>query len=133
MGATLGLEGDVHVLHVTGLLRKAELDEVQARAVANWEPETRGKVLVIVTDFQGWDRGDNWDDVTFYAIYNRRFDKIAIVGDPQWEAQLLMFTGAGIRRTPVRFFPSGQDSQARSWLADAALGGGGASDCAGLL
>jgi hypothetical protein len=128
MGATVELEGDVHVLRITGLLRKAELNGVQARAVADWGPETRGKVLVIATGFDGWDRSDNWDDVTFYANYNRRFDKIAIVADPQWEAQLLMFTGAGIRRTPVRFFPSGQDSQARSWLSEAASGGGGGND-----
>ena len=36
MGAMVKKEGDVHVVHITGLLRKAELDSVRARANADW-------------------------------------------------------------------------------------------------
>jgi len=118
MGATVEKEVDVHVLRITGLLRKAELNSVQARAAADWGPDTRGKVLVLADGFLGWDRSDNWDDVSFHAVYGRRIDKIAIVADPKWETQLLMFTGAGIRRTPVRFFAPDQTTQARAWLAE---------------
>jgi len=118
MGATVEKEGDLHVVRITGLLRKAELDGVRARATADWGPDTRGKVMVIAAGFLGWDRRDDWDDVTFYAVYGRRLDKIALVAEPKWEAQLLMFTGAGIRRTPVRFFTPDRAEQARAWLAE---------------
>lgn len=118
MAATIEKEGDVLVVRITGLLRKPELDAVQARGTADWGPDTRGKVLVIVEDFLGWERGGNWEDVSFSATYGRQFAKIALVADPKWEAQLLMFTGAGVRRTQVRFFPPQEVAQARAWLAE---------------
>jgi hypothetical protein len=108
------------------LLRKPELDAVQAKGTADWGPDTRGKVLVVVEGFLGWDRSDNWDDVSFSAVYGRRIDQIAIVAEPKWEAQLLMFTAAGIRRTPVRFFLPDQYAQARAWLAESPIANNGA-------
>ncbi len=117
MGATVEQEHDLHVVRITGLLGKAELDDVRTRATADWGPDTRGKALIVVQDFLGWNRSDNWDDVSFYAVYGRRIDKIAIVAEPKWEADLLAFTGAGIRRTAVRFFLPDQVALARTWLA----------------
>lgn len=116
MPATVSIEGDLVVMRITGLLRKSELDSAQASAAAAWGPDGRGKVLVIADGFLGWDYGGNWDDATFAALYGRRIDKIALVADRSWETQLLMFTAAGIRRTPVRFFSAEQEAQARAWL-----------------
>jgi len=31
---------------------------------------------------------------------------------------LLMFAAAGFRRAPVKFFPTGQVTQAREWLTE---------------
>ena len=44
--------------------------------------------------------------------------RIAIVGDPKWEAQALAFAGAGFRKAPVKFFPNEQEAAARAWLAE---------------
>jgi hypothetical protein len=75
-------------------------------------------VLVIAEAFEGWHRGDSWDDVSFVTKYGDRIDKIALVAEPRWEAPLLMFTGAGFRRTQVKFFPTDQIADARAWLAE---------------
>jgi hypothetical protein len=119
MGAIIVKEGELLVVRITGLLRKPELDAIQARGKAEWESGSRVLVLVIVEGFLGWDRGGDWGDMSFSAVYGQRIDKIAIVAEPKWEAQLLMFTGAGLRRTPVRFFPPDQEVRARAWLAEA--------------
>ena len=37
---------------------------------------------------------------------------------PRWEADVLAFTGAGLRRGPVKFFPETGESAARAWLAE---------------
>ncbi len=42
----------------------------------------------------------------------------AIVAKLRWEPLALAFAGAGVRRTPVKFFPPNELEQARSWLAD---------------
>ena len=33
------------------------------------------------------------------------------------QAEALAFAGSGFRRAPVKFFPAGQETQARAWLA----------------
>jgi hypothetical protein len=45
-----------------------------------------------------------------------RIEKIAIVGKPKWETRMLMFTGAGLRRAPVRYFTQEQLPDAQTWL-----------------
>jgi len=117
MGATIQQEsGNVKVLRITGLLTKSELDAALAAEAGQWGPATRVKVLVIVEEFKGWERGADWGDTTFFAVHDKQIDKIAIVADPRWETEVLMFAGAGIRRGPVKFFPPNQLAHARAWL-----------------
>ena len=109
-------EGNVRVLRITGLLRKAEMDSVFATEAQEWGPTTRVRVLVMVEGFEGFERGANWEDMTFFEKYGDQVDKIAIVVDPRWETDLLMFVGAGFRRGAVKFFPANQLALARAWL-----------------
>jgi hypothetical protein len=58
MGATIQQEeGYLRVLRITGLLRKSELDAALEAEAKQWEPATRVRVLIIVEDFKGWQRG----------------------------------------------------------------------------
>ena len=117
MGVTVEQEeGNLRVLRITGLLRKSELDAVQAVEARQWRPATRVKALVIVEDFKGWERGANWGDMTFFETHGDQIDKIAIGADPKWEIEILAFTGAGFRRAPVKFFPVSQLALVRAWL-----------------
>jgi len=117
MGATIQQEkGNLRVLRITGLLRKSELDAALTIEANQWGPATRVKVLVIVEDFKGWEQGADWGDMTFFATYGDRIDKIAIVSDPKWESEILAFAGAGFRRAPVKFFSANQLALGRAWL-----------------
>jgi hypothetical protein len=117
MGITVQEESpDLTVLRITGLLKKSELDAVQAVAAAKWGPDTRVRLLMIVENFRGWDRDPNWGDLTFYAEHSEKIIKIAIVGDPKYETDFMMFTGAGFRPSPVKYFSPDQMEQARQWL-----------------
>lgn len=44
--------------------------------------------------------------------------RIAVVGPSRWESEVELFTGAGVRRTPVRYFDTEQIAEARSWIAE---------------
>jgi hypothetical protein len=103
-------------LRVTGLFRKSELDAALATEARQWGLATRVKALVIVENFKGWERGVDWGDMTFFGAHGDQIDKMAIVADPQWETDLLMFAGAGFRRAPVKFFSPNQLALARAWL-----------------
>lgn len=54
--------------------------------------------------------------MTFFVQFGDRIAKIAIVGDPKWESRMLMFTGAGFRRAPVKCFTESQLPEAYDWL-----------------
>lgn len=118
MGATIRREENgVWVLHISGALRKEELDAAQAVGISTMGPQDTAKVLVMVAgDFCGWVGDEVWNDMTFFVEHGDRIEKIAIVGEPKWEARMLMFTGAGFRRAPVKYFTRDQLAEARAWL-----------------
>lgn len=105
-------------VEMRGLLRKADLDACQARLVAEMGHLGPIRLLFVLDGFEGWEPHDNWSDLTFYAKYSDRIDRIAIVGDEQWRSAALMFAGADLRRAPVEFFAgsASDDSAARAWL-----------------
>jgi hypothetical protein len=118
MGLTVLEEGDqIWALRISGLLCKAEQDTAQTAVAKDFKAGGTAKLLVIVEDFRGWEVGADWGDMSFLFKHGDQITKIAIVADPQWETQLLMFAGAGVRQAPVRFFATGQTADARAWLA----------------
>jgi len=117
MGATIQQEkGNLRVLRITGLLKKSEFDAALATEASQWGPATRVKVLVILEDFEGWERGADWGDVTFFFAHDHQIEKIAIVADPRWETGATVFAGTGLRQGQVKFFPLSQLTLARAWL-----------------
>ena len=105
------------VLRITGELKKSELDAVQSEFVQKIAGTGTIKLLVLLENFTGWERSEGWGDTDFFFSHRNDFEKIAVVGDPRWEAQVLAFTGAGLRKGPVKFFPEAAKSEARAWLA----------------
>ena len=119
MSATIQAEaGRTWQLRIGGVLKKAELDSAQAAARQEIAKAGKIKVLLLLEGFQGWEKGADWGDMTFTITHGDDIEKIAIVGDPKWETEALMFVGAGFRRTPVKFFVSGEATQARAWLGE---------------
>ncbi len=118
MGSTIERDNSgIWVVRVFGALRKEELDAVQAAGIKEASPNENARVLVMVEDdFCGWVGGEEWSDMTFFVQHGDKIEKIAIVGNPMWETRMLMFTGAGFRRAPVRYFAANQLAQARAWL-----------------
>lgn len=105
------------VLRVGGELKKSELDAVQSEFVEKTGAGTV-KLLVLLENFTGWERGEQWGDTDFFFSHRDDFEKIAVVGPSRWEAQVLAFTGAGLRKGPVKLFPETDESAARAWLAE---------------
>jgi hypothetical protein len=117
MGVTIQQEeGNLRVVRITGLLKKSEMDAAWAAEARKWGSATRIKALVMVEGFEGFDRGGDWGDISFLVKHDYQIDKIAIVGDPKWESEMVIFAGAGFRQGQVKFFPLNQLAQARAWL-----------------
>ena len=106
----------VMTVRVSGQLTTAQWQAGQAAAVARMS-EWPGKVSVLVAAdaFGGWDR-DNWDESPYQSQFNAQVDRLAIVGQPEWEALTLMFVGKGLRRMEIEYFPSDAVDRAREWV-----------------
>ena len=111
--------GGIYVLRVGGTLNKATLDNIQSVARHNVAAGVQDiKALLFLEDFRGWKRGDDWGDLDFFSRYEASIAKIAVVGDPRWESETLLFLGAGRRHGEVRFFTPHFEDRARAWLAE---------------
>ena len=109
---------DTCVLRISGILKRSEFDAEQSALARNIDIGAKPRLLVILENFEGWERGADWNDLDFMMSHGGKISKIAIVAEPRWDTLAVAFAGAGIRRAPVKFFPPGELQQARSWLAE---------------
>jgi hypothetical protein len=119
MSASLEVQNNgPSILRVGGLLKKSELDAAQGEMVQHIASAGKIRLLVLLEGFTGWAKGEDWGDTDFFFSHRNDFEKIAVVGPMRWEAEVLAFTGAGLRKGPVKYFPETDESAARAWLAE---------------
>ena len=109
---------DVCVLRISGILKQSEFGAEQNAIARKIDAGSKPRLLVILENFEGWERGADWNDLDFMISHGGEISKIAIVAEPRWAALALAFAGAGVRRAPDKFFPPSELEQARSWLAE---------------
>ena len=107
---------DICELRISGLLKRDEFAAAQAELARKIDVGANPRLLVIGENFEGWERGADWNDLDFLLSHSGEIAKIAVVAEPRWEVQALAFAGAGVRRAPVKFFPANEVAQARTWL-----------------
>ena len=103
-------------LTIRGLLKRSDLAIAEAEMARRIDSGEQPRVLVIIENFGGWQKGDDWNNLDFMFSYGDKIAKIAIVGAGDKQAEVKAFTGAGLRPTPVEFFES--VDAARVWLAE---------------
>src|SRR5215212_1926091 len=119
MAAQIDYEpNNVCVLRLSGLLKQSEFGAGQTSMAGKIDAGARPRLLTIFENFEGWERGADWNDLDFMLSHGGEIAKIAIVAEPRWETLALAFAGAGVRRAPVKFFPPNELTQARMWLED---------------
>ena len=111
--------GDICVLRISGILKQTEFAAEQSALSQKIDTGSKPRLLVILENFDGWERGADWNDLDFLISHGGEIAKIAIVAEPRWETSALAFGGAGLRGgAPVKFFPPDQLAQARAWIAE---------------
>jgi hypothetical protein len=119
MPANIQLESNnIHVLRISGTLKRSEFGQTQTAAAEAIDAGAKPRILAILENFAGWEKGADWNDLDFLVSHSHEIAKIAIIGEPRWEAEALAFAGTGFRRAPVKFFSSNQEAAARAWLEE---------------
>ena len=70
-----------------------------------------------MTDFHGWQVGALWEDIKFDAKHFRDIERLALVGDRQWEKGMAVFCKP-FTTAKVRYFPSEKLDEAANWLQE---------------
>ena|SRR6187399_2684545 len=117
MGAAIAnVSGRVLTVKVSGTLTQTELTNMQKAVAAVFGAEGKWRILVLTEGFEGWERGATWDDFSFQSDQDVHIERMAIVGERQWEELALLFTAKGLRTFPIHYFGQAQIATARTWL-----------------
>ena len=110
---------NIVLINVSEKLSIKELKQSQGKCEAAIEAVGNIKILVVLSDFQGWEKAKGWEDISFAEKNDAFIDKIAVVGDKErWEHLVYAFTLKGLRSVLIEFFGHTDISAARKWLVD---------------
>ena len=75
--------------------------------------------MVTLCDFQGWEKAEGWEDMSFSENNDSFIDKIAIIGNKgEWENLAYAFTAKGLRDVLIEFFEPTDILTAKKWLVN---------------
>ena len=108
--------GKIHLLRITGKLDKADYELFVPPIEAGIEKHGKVNILIELADFHGWTAGAMWEDTKFGVKHFNDIDKLAVVGDQNWEKNLATFAKV-FTRAEVRYFDHADNEAAHRWVA----------------
>jgi hypothetical protein len=109
--------GGVLTSRVSGLLKFEEMAAIQKRAGELIREHGPISLLTVLEDFQGLAKVGDWGDISYQMEFDDHLRKIAVVGDLKWKETAEVFTGKGVRRVAIEFFPPEKLADAKAWVA----------------
>jgi hypothetical protein len=105
----------VLAVRVSGKLTKGDYE----RFIPGFEKHVKehGKIRVLfeMVDFHGWETGALWQDIKFDAKHFTDIERLAMVGDKQWEKGMSVFCKP-FTTAMVRYFDHADMAAATAWL-----------------
>lgn len=103
------------VITASGLLTKADKKDWEVRGREAIRSRGKIRILLVLVDFEGWEKSNAWSDMTFMMTEGDQIEKIAVVGDLRWREPVFMFLGKSLRPTEIEFFT--EEAPALHWLS----------------
>ena len=108
----------VLTVKITGRLTQPELVAVQKSAAGIVQKVGKVRILAVTAEFEGWEQGGNWGDLSLQSEIDPHVEKMAIVGDKKWEDLALLFAAKGLRKFPIEYFSPDDMAKALTWLKE---------------
>jgi hypothetical protein len=96
--------GKLIQIKIRGKLKKADYDriiEIAREAIAR---EGKVRALAILEGFEGWERHDDWGDVSFMTEQGRHLEKMAMWATKNGATTRWLLPPKGFVRRPSNFF-----------------------------
>jgi hypothetical protein len=110
-------QNKVLVFKATGKLTHQDYKDVLIpRVEATIREQGKARVLLDLTDdFHGWEAAALWDDLRVGLTHRRDFEKMGVVGGPQWIRPMLRL-GARLMSGEVESFSPSERGRAVEWI-----------------
>lgn len=110
------MNSDILVMRVTGKLTKDDLDKLISPLQKHVKNSDNSHLPMIMENFKGWESAAAfWKNLKLDAEYIGHLDKIALVGDEQWE-QWLIYLMNTLAKAEMKFFETDEADSARNWI-----------------
>jgi len=114
----VSVKDGIITLRVSGRLTQPDLASVQDSTTETLRQQTKARILIYAEDFDGWEQGGKWEDLSFMEKNDQYMERMAIVGEKKWEDLTLLFAGKGLRHCLVEYFPPEDAAKAYAWLME---------------
>ena len=101
----------------SGTLHDEDYQILEPRLESAIEKQGPVRLFAQFDDFHGWDLHAIWDELRIGVKHANDFEKIAMVGDKQWERWMAKFTGL-FTGAKVRYFDVSEMDRAWYWIED---------------
>jgi len=105
-------------VHVSGKLQKEDYEHFVPEFERLAREHGKLRVLFDMTDFHGWEASAAWEDFKFGMKHMPDIERIAMVGEKQWQHGMATFCKPFIK-AKVRYFDHVAAAEARTWLVEA--------------
>ncbi len=109
--------GKCLLVQLSGELTKEDYQHFVPEVERLIQREGKIRMLVRMHDFHGWTMGALWEDIKFDLKHFADIERLALVGERQWEAGMAVFCKPFTRAT-IRYFDKSQYDEAQRWLKE---------------
>ncbi len=102
-------------VHASGKLTKEFYQQFVPAVEEQIEASGQLRVLFVMKDFHGWTAGALWEDVKFDVKHWKDIERLAIVGESQWEKGMAAFCKP-FTKAKIKYFDHEQIDEARTWV-----------------
>jgi hypothetical protein len=106
--------GKVLDVQVSGKLVKEDYEHFVPTVERLIQQHGKIRVLMEMTDFHGWDAKALWEDIKFDLKHFSDIERVAMVGDKQWQKGMAVFCRP-FTTAKVRYFDHSQLNEAHKW------------------
>jgi len=107
-------------LRVSGKLTKDDYRQFTPLLEARIQDAGQVRLLVEMTDFQGWTAEAMWEDIKLDSRHFRDINRLAIVGDSKWQEYMTLFSRP-FTTAKVRYFSTDEREQAFAWIQEGSV------------
>jgi hypothetical protein len=109
--------GNIVTLTFKGKVDKEDYDIFVPQIEGLMEGDAKIRLVVELRDFKGWSAGALWEETKFAARHFNDIERLAIVGEAEWEKSMAAFIKP-FTMAKVRYFDRQAADQALVWIRE---------------